>query len=754
MAFPVMAKRKSLIQIEHRSQIKLKKPTSSSSASSSDDNRIIKRNNNKIKRQSKLFEFDIPTSSNPILKSTKLKYQNEQIILRHEQNRYQNEEIKFANKINDPIIIEEEEELAQTECIDMIYEIEEEISPSQNKDRYQKQEKSLFISESSAAAEEEEEDDDIDDIVLPKVDDNEIISLSDGYAEDLEQKDEQHEIITEIPAYTTDTTINNIMCPICSKDLSDLQIYQRETHAETCFEKHLSKMEKQKKRQKKKKITRSPSTSTLFSPKKPSNNTTDTTTIKKIRPPLPSIKKIKLSNEKYVVVDGFNYSTSNEKKKLEYYFLSHFHSDHTIGLCKSWFERNNLNNSTATSPKIYCSPITSLLLQHVYGFKLNEQIAELEINVPMTIFNDDLEETIEVVAHDANHCPGSLIFIFTIKNVQTQTTRHILHTGDFRCNNEMISKLQKQFKKFDAVYLDTTYLNPLYEFPNQKSVVNITSQFAKNVTQMGLKKFFNNEQKSIMSYLTTSMKKSNHSNKILFLVGSYSIGKEKIALGILNAISTSLPDDKPRIYINGKTIRSKIFSSDTERFQSTTPHDSNIHLVSLSTLRSNESISSYLKNLNIKESSYDDIIGFVPTGWTFNNRYKKLEFPLDTIDDRLDFLLKEKDILNSSDDFEMDWIKRQYKPFNKFQIFKIPYSEHSSFKELCKFGCLIEWGKMLSTVNLNDSEQLRECNEWFKTWKRYKVRRNCKERDIPNVEEVIEETEMEEITVEIRESMT
>jgi hypothetical protein len=62
------------------------------------------------------------------------------------------------------------------------------------------------------------------------------------------------------------------------------------------------------------------------------------------------------------------------------------------------------------------------------------------------------EEKCAVTAIDANHCPGSVILLFS------GTFGTIVHTGDFRVNENIISTLSK-LKQVDRIYLDNTFLD-------------------------------------------------------------------------------------------------------------------------------------------------------------------------------------------------------------------------------------------------------------------------------------------------------
>ena len=85
---------------------------------------------------------------------------------------------------------------------------------------------------------------------------------------------------------------------------------------------------------------------------------------------------------------------------------------------------------------------------------------------------------IRVRGLDANDCPGSMLFLFEQDWLGRLGKQRILHCGDFRASAEHLNhpllrpgKDGANGQKLDSVYLDTTYLNPKYAFPNQKSVI-------------------------------------------------------------------------------------------------------------------------------------------------------------------------------------------------------------------------------------------------------------------------------------------
>ncbi|KAK7878528.1 hypothetical protein WMY93_030364 [Mugilogobius chulae] len=134
------------------------------------------------------------------------------------------------------------------------------------------------------------------------------------------------------------------------------------------------------------------------------------------------------------------------------FFLSHMHSDHTVGLSSTW------------SRPIYCSPITAKLLQ--LRIKVKEQwIHPLELGEPYLLPLDDIgKETMTVTLIDANHCPGAVMFLFE------GYFGSILYTGDFRYTPSMLREPGLRTNTtIDVLYLDNTNCDPNRTLPSRKT---------------------------------------------------------------------------------------------------------------------------------------------------------------------------------------------------------------------------------------------------------------------------------------------
>ncbi|KAM9856114.1 5' exonuclease Apollo [Aulostomus maculatus] len=134
------------------------------------------------------------------------------------------------------------------------------------------------------------------------------------------------------------------------------------------------------------------------------------------------------------------------------FFLSHMHSDHTVGLTSTWSNR-----------PIYCSPVTASLLRLKLQIK-EKWIHPLEVGDPYLLPLDDIgKEGLTVTLMDANHCPGAVMFLFE------GYFGSILYTGDFRYSPSMLRELcLRTNATIDILYLDNTNCDPNRSLPTRQ----------------------------------------------------------------------------------------------------------------------------------------------------------------------------------------------------------------------------------------------------------------------------------------------
>ncbi|NXM63177.1 DCR1A protein, partial [Illadopsis cleaveri] len=229
-------------------------------------------------------------------------------------------------------------------------------------------------------------------------------------------------------------------------------------------------------------------------------------------------------------VDAFQYG---EIEGCTAYFLTHFHSDHYCGLTKNF------------RFPIYCNKVTGNLVKS--KLRVQEQYVHvLPMDTPCVV------NGIKVLLLDANHCPGATMILFYLPSGAV-----ILHTGDFRADPSMERYPALMGQQVHTLYLDTTYCSPEYTFPSQQEVI----QFAVNI-----------------AFETVTL-----NPRTLVVCGTYSIGKEKVFLGILIS------------YLMGLSICYFFF-----------PQGLHDHLSKFS-------------------ENFDQILAFKPTGWTYSDSCHSLE---------------------------------------------------------------------------------------------------------------------------------
>ncbi|KAF3906281.1 hypothetical protein ABW20_dc0102891 [Dactylellina cionopaga] len=394
-----------------------------------------------------------------------------------------------------------------------------------------------------------------------------------------------------------------------------------------------------------------------------------------------------------VAVDAFRYGAVENTNA---YFLSHFHSDHYIGLSASW-----------SHGPIYCSRITANLCKR--QLRVDPQyIKELQYEVKTEIPGTG-GATVTMI--DANHCPGSSLFLFekTISSPRGHRVQRILHCGDFRASakhlrHPLLSVAKKN--KIDICYLDTTYLNPKYSFPPQKQVIEACMELCVSLDREvgegkelgfgesrkeggGIEKFtvstappaIDSQSGKSLEGNTSEEQRVRTKGKLLVIVGTYSIGKERICMGIAQALNCKIyaPANKQRICaaLEDAELTSRL---------TTDPYAAQVHMTPLMEIRP-ETLKDYLSSF---KQRFTKIVGFRPSGWNYrppNSRF--VESPA------------VQTVLHSQawrSDYEVAQMVPQRGSTAEVKCFGVPYSEHSSFRELTAFCCALDIGRIIPTV--------------------------------------------------------
>ncbi|KAK7394186.1 hypothetical protein VNO78_14707 [Psophocarpus tetragonolobus] len=336
-----------------------------------------------------------------------------------------------------------------------------------------------------------------------------------------------------------------------------------------------------------------------------------------------SIPPSKLIPHTRFLVDAFRHSGPHSHT----YFLSHFHSDHYAGLSPSW-----------SRGLIFCSPTTASLLRRIL-------LLPSPLLFPLPLRQPLLIDGAHVTLLDANHCPGAVQFLFSVPLPSLSLSLRYVHTGDFRFSTSMLS--EPAFSPFvgaDALFLDTTYCNPKFVFPSQHDSIDYIA--------------------SVVESLERDSPHSNH--KVLFLVATYVLGKEKILLELARRF-------KRKIHVDARKMEvlQVLGFGDTGPFTQDLL-ETNIHVVGWNVL--GDTWPYFRPNfVRMKElmaergGSFSKVVGFVPTGWTYE--VKRSRFPV-----------KSKD---------------------SFQIHLVPYSEHSNYDELTQYVKFLKPKRVVPTVGFD-----------------------------------------------------
>ncbi|KAI0851505.1 DRMBL-domain-containing protein [Daldinia vernicosa] len=424
-----------------------------------------------------------------------------------------------------------------------------------------------------------------------------------------------------------------------------------------------------------------------------------------------------------ICVDAFRYGAV---KGCNAYFLSHFHSDHYIGLTANW-----------SHGPIYCSKVTGSLVKNQLRTAA-KWVVELEfdetVEVPGT-------EGVTVTMIPANHCPGSSLFLFekTIGKGPNPRKQRILHCGDFRAcpahvnhsllKPEIIDTVSGKVKqqKIDVCYLDTTYLNPRYSFPPQDDVISTCAEFCKLISgensdaaeildtlkpEKGkVSKFFKKEEKSSSS--ATKAESSPQKNRLLVICGTYSIGKERICKAIAQTLGTKIFASPAKI-----KICSQLGDPELAALMTSDPLEAQVHMQMLTEIGA-ETLQEYLDGY---KPHFSRIVGFRPSGWNYRPAAGAAKNTTTTATSNANTSpasVPTTALLHGPawrPRFGLGDLAAQRGSTREAMCFGVPYSEHSSFRELALFLMALRVEKVVPTVNVGSEAGRRRMKGWVDRW--------------------------------------
>ncbi|NXI13172.1 DCR1B exonuclease, partial [Irena cyanogastra] len=147
------------------------------------------------------------------------------------------------------------------------------------------------------------------------------------------------------------------------------------------------------------------------------------------------------------------------------FFLSHMHSDHTVGLCVppapafiAWAPPPARRNPCHLAcPALIPRPL---------------QVPMCWIR-PLEVGQSHVVGEVTVTLIDSNHCPGSVMFLFE------GTFGTILYTGDFRYTSAMQGEPVLRGRHIDRLYLDNTHCHPQRALPSRALATHQAAQLIR-----------------------------------------------------------------------------------------------------------------------------------------------------------------------------------------------------------------------------------------------------------------------------------
>ena len=310
----------------------------------------------------------------------------------------------------------------------------------------------------------------------------------------------------------------------------------------------------------------------------------------------------------------------------------------------------------------------------------------------------------------------------------------------------------------DTCYLDTTYLTPKYAFPSQEDVIGACAQMCVSLSKeipdtgdgwerakleragSGMVKFLEKgtsqdgssmkiEDSSLVKKeedmedvkptgfikqeedakdpdLKAVFKKENKEDvklsgrgRLLVVIGTYSIGKERVCLGIAKALNCKIYAPAPKQRICAALEDPELSSRLTAN-----PLEAQIHMQMLMEIRA-ETLLDYLQGY---KSHFSRVVGFRPTGWNYRPPTSRF-----TENPAVSTVLHSEGWKSR---FTMKDLVPQRGSTRDSSCFGVPYSEHSSFRELTMFCCALRIGRVIPTVNVGSAKSREKMKMWVEKW--------------------------------------
>jgi DNA cross-link repair 1B protein len=393
-----------------------------------------------------------------------------------------------------------------------------------------------------------------------------------------------------------------------------------------------------------------------------------------------------------ISVDLFWRSQRYNSHNVRAFFLTHAHSDHTRGLTPTW---PGGNKDSATSSKVYCTRTTANLASARHGVhKSNFQI--LNIGKTYCVYlDDDRVTSVHVTVLDANHCAGSVSYLFRVpsKEYAREIRRKLrtsllddeaeeiadnsvcsgekyvyslLHTGDFRYEDIVfdagwLNVIGSQ--KIDCLYLDDTYLDPEADFPQRSEVAADILKFCQGYFDAGYQIF----------------------------IGLDVVGKEELLLQIASALNWKIHVSEKKMNILEQIWESderleKFFEVYEEEFDST-----NGRIVAIPKTQLTYGFMLQLRN------SGNRVVGLVPSAFRWRGSQQQYKMNMNLVDSIMHKTAVMPE-LSLSKSHQVDEVHMNVESL----VSSFPYSLHSSFGEIKKFVERIGPAKIVPLTSIDD----------------------------------------------------
>lgn len=286
----------------------------------------------------------------------------------------------------------------------------------------------------------------------------------------------------------------------------------------------------------------------------------------------------------------------------------------------------------------------------------------------------------------------------------------ILHTGDFRAIPDQLRHPSLLQRPIQTLFLDTTYLDPKYVFPPQALVLDAVQTLCRDLAGLGDERKGTSSVDPLVSPSTRTMlqrwllgEKADSitkptaspippKEKTLFLVGTYSIGKERVIKAVAHSLGS-------KVWASPEKRRTLDWLEDDSLSSLLTPDptEASVHCCGMGDLKE-DFLTEYLSAQSCKGPDYTRLVAFRPTGWTFSSSKTGTDETTDQV------------------------VLRPKRLNHKVWVYPVPYSEHSSFRELQGFIQSIHISKIIPTVGMNSPKSRERMNYWLDLWQGEKAK--------------------------------